>query len=153
VPTVILDVPHVWTGWARKTLLGADEIVLTVEPDLANLRNAKSLVDLLRAARPNDEPPRLVINKVGMAKRPEIKVDEFAAALNLKPLALIPFDAHLFGTAANNGQMIAETDAKSPIAESFDLIARTVTGRAEVRRSRRGLLSPLLARFGGKKTA
>ena len=153
VPTVVLDVPHLWTGWARKTLLGADEIVVTVEPDLANLRNAKSLVDLLRAARPNDEPPRLVINKVGMAKRPEIKVDEFAAALNLKPLALIPFDAHLFGTAANNGQMIAETDAKSPIAESFDLIARTVTGRAEVRRSKRGLLSPLLARFGGKKTA
>jgi pilus assembly protein CpaE len=153
VPTVVLDVPHLWTGWARKTLLGADEIVITVEPDLANLRNAKSLVDLLRAARPNDEPPRLVINKVGMAKRPEIKVDEFAAALNLKPLALIPFDAHLFGTAANNGQMIAETDAKSPIAESFDLIARTVTGRAEVRRSKRGLFSPLLARFGGKKTA
>jgi pilus assembly protein CpaE len=117
------------------------------------LRNAKSLVDLLRTARPNDELPRLVINKVGMAKRPEIKVEEFAAALNLKPLALIAFDANLFGTAANNGQMIAETDAKSPVAESFDLIARTVTGRAEVRRSKRGLFSPLLARLGGKKTA
>jgi pilus assembly protein CpaE len=153
VPTVVLDVPHVWTAWARKTLLAADEIVLTVEPDLANLRNAKSLVDLLRTARPNDELPRLVINRVGMAKRPEIKVEEFAAALNLKPLALIAFDANLFGTAANNGQMIAETDAKSPVAESFDLIARTVTGRAEVRRSKRGLFSPLLARLGGKKTA
>jgi pilus assembly protein CpaE len=142
-----------WTGWAKKTLLGADEIVVTVEPDLANLRNAKSLIDLLRAARPNDQLPRLVVNKVGMAKRPEIKVDEFAAAVNLTPLALIPFDSHLFGTAANNGQMIAETDAKSPIAESFDLIARTITGRAEARGSKRGLLSPLLARFGGKKTA
>jgi pilus assembly protein CpaE len=153
VPTVVLDIPHVWTAWAKKTLLAADEIVITVEPDLANLRNTKSLVDLLRGARPNDKMPRLVMNKVGMARRPEIKADEFASAVNLKPLALLPFDAHLFGTAANNGQMIAETDAKSPIAESFDVIARTMTGRAEVRRSRRGLLSPLLARFGGKKTA
>jgi pilus assembly protein CpaE len=153
VPVVILDLPHVWTSWVRKTLFAADEIVLTVEPDLANLRNAKSLVDLLRAARPNDKLPRLVMNKVGMARRPEIKADEFAGAVNLKPMALIPFDALLFGTAANNGQMIAETDAKSPIAGSFDVIARTVTGRAEVRRSKRGLLSPLLARFGGKKTA
>jgi pilus assembly protein CpaE len=66
---------------------------------------------------------------------------------------LIPFDAQLFGNAANNGQMIAEADARNPVAGLFDVIARTVTGRTEVRRSKRGLLSPLLARFGGKKTA
>src|SRR5205814_5625134 len=47
----------------------ADEVVITVEPDLANLRNAKNLVDLLRQARKNDAPPRLVVNKTGIAKR------------------------------------------------------------------------------------
>ena len=153
VPAVILDLPHVWTAWMRKTLLAADEIVLTVEPDLANLRNAKNLADLLRQARKNDSPPRLIINKSGIAKRPEIKADDFAAALNLTPLAVIPFDAQLFGTAANNGQMIAETDPKSPIAESFDLIARVVTGRQEVKRQKKSSLGPLLARLRGKKTA
>ena len=153
VPTVVLDVPHIWTAWARKTLIAADEIVLTVEPDLANLRNAKGLVDLLRAARPNDRLPRLVVNKHNLARRPEINVDEFAAAVNLKPAAVIPFDAHLFGTAANNGQMIAETSAKSPIAETFDAIARAVTRRDEVRRPSKSLFGPLFARFGGKKSA
>ena len=49
--------------------------------------------------------------------------------------------------------MIAETDAKSPIAESFDLIARAVTGRAEVKRQKRGGFAPLLARLRGKKSA
>jgi pilus assembly protein CpaE len=49
--------------------------------------------------------------------------------------------------------MIAETDPKSPIAESFDLIARMVTGRAEVRRPKRSALAPLIARFAGKKSA
>lgn len=153
VPTVILDVPHAWTGWVKKTLIGADEIVLTVEPDLANLRNAKSLIDLLRGARANDRLPHLVINKAGLAKRPEIKIDDFAAAVNLKPRAVIPFDAHLFGTAANNGQMVAETDAKSPISEIFDSIARTVTGRTEVRRPKRGGLASLFSRSGAKKSA
>jgi pilus assembly protein CpaE len=152
VPTVILDLPHTWSAWVKKTLLSADEIVITAEPDLANLRNAKNMVDLLRAARPNDQPPRLILNKVGLAKRPEIKVDDFAAALNLKPLLVVPFDANLFGTAANNGQMIAETDAKSPIAGMFDLLARTVTGRSEARRPKRGALSPLFARFRGNKS-
>lgn len=153
VPIVVLDVPHAWNAWVRKTLLTADEIVITAEPDLANLRNAKNMVDLLRAARPNDQPPRLVMNKVGLAKRPEIKIDDFAAAVGIKPIVVIPFDAHLFGTAANNGQMIAETEAKSPIAESFDVVARTVTGRSEARRQKRSALAPLFARFRGKQSA
>jgi pilus assembly protein CpaE len=151
VPTVILDLPHAWNAWIRKTLLAADEIVLTVEPDLANLRNAKNMVDLLKAARSNDHPPRLVVNKSGLAKRPEIKTDDFATALGITPLAVIPFDAQLFGTAANNGQMIAEADAKSPVAETFDMIARTITGRAEAKRAKRGGGMPFLERFMGKK--
>ena len=151
VPAVILDMPHTWNAWVKKTLLAADEIVLVAEPDLANLRNAKNLIDLLKTGRSNDQPPRLVINKQGLAKRPEIKVDDFAAAIGLQPIAVIPFDSQLFGTAANNGQMIAETDAKSPVADSFDLIARTVTGRAEAKRQKRGGgLAPLLARLRGK---
>ena len=103
--------------------------------------------------RTTDAPPRLIINKSGLAKRPEIKVDDFAAALDLTPTAVIPFDAQLFGNAANNGQMIAEADPKSPIAGMFELIARTVTGRAEPRRQKRSALAPLLARFRGKKSA
>jgi pilus assembly protein CpaE len=153
VPAVVLDLPHVWTNWLRKTLLAADEIVLTVEPDLANLRNAKNLVDLMRQARTNDAPVRLVINKSGIAKRPEIKVDDFAAALDLKPVAVIPFDAQLFGTAANNGQMIAETDAKSPIADMFSQIARTTTGRTEPKGHKRGAFDKLLGGLRGKKSA
>ncbi len=153
VPGVILDLPHSWTGWMRRTLLAADEIVLTVEPDLANLRNAKNLVDLLRNNRTTDAPPRLIINKAGMAKRPEIKVEDFASALELPPTAVIPFDAPLFGNAANNGLMIAEADPKSPTAGMFELVARTVTGRAEPRRQKRSALGPLIAKFRGKKNA
>ena len=153
VPGVILDLPHHWTAWLRKTLLAADEIVITVEPDLANLRNAKNLVDLLRGVRTTDAPPRIIVNKAGLAKRPEIKIEDFSAALELTPTVVIPFDAQLFGNAANNGLMIAEADPKSQVAAMFELVARTVTGRAEPRRQKRGALAPLLARFRGKKSA
>ncbi|EFG9941101.1 AAA family ATPase, partial [Escherichia coli] len=46
-PMVVLDVPHAWNGWTRKTLMNADEVVITATPDLANLRNTKNLVDML----------------------------------------------------------------------------------------------------------
>ena len=69
-PWVILDVPHGWTAWTRRTLVGADEVVIVAEPDLANLRNAKNIIDNIRNARPHDHPPRLVLNNVGLPKRP-----------------------------------------------------------------------------------
>ena len=155
VPTVVLDIPHLWTAWVRKTLIAADEVVITAIPDLANLRNAKSIVDLLKQARPNDTPPKLILNQVGVPKRPEIKPDDFAAALQITPIASIPFEPLLFGTAANNGQMIAEASAKTVVSDAFTDIAQVVTGRKELKKTRkRGLsLSPLFKKFKGKPKA
>lgn len=133
VPFIVLDVPHGWTGWTRRALVAADEIVIVASPDLANLRNAKNIIDLTRAQRPHDAPPRLVLNQVGMPKRPEIKTAEFAKALDIEPAAVIAFEPQLFGTASNNGQMIAEISASHKINEQFLDIARTVTGRSEAR--------------------
>ena len=96
-PCVILDIPHMWTAWARRMLISADEVVIVAGPDLANLRNTKSMVDTLRVARPNDSKPRLVMNGIGVLKRPEISVNEFGKAVDLEPIAAIPYDAKLFG--------------------------------------------------------
>jgi pilus assembly protein CpaE len=151
VPTVVLDLPHQWTGWVRRTLALADEVVVTVTPDLASLRNAKNLVDQLKTLRPNDALARYVVNQVGVPKRPEIKPDDFAKAFGYEPTAVIPFDPALFGTAANNGQMIAETSPKSPVTEMFRTIALTVSGRAEVQKVKKSALAPLLSKLQLRK--
>jgi pilus assembly protein CpaE len=153
VPVILLDVPHVWNAWNRRMLIGADEVVIVAAPDLGNLRNAKNLVDLLRGSRPNDAPPRLVMNMVEMPKRPEISIADFGKAIELAPVATIPFDPKLFGTAANNGQMIAEVDASHKISETFSELARMVTGRSELKKSKRNLLEPLLAKLARKKAS
>jgi pilus assembly protein CpaE len=108
VPCIVLDVPHQWTAWTKHVLVAADNILIVAEPDLANLRNGKNLLDLLRAARPNDQRPSYCLNQVGVPKRPEIKAADFSKAIGDEPVAVIPFDPQVFGTAANNGQMIAE---------------------------------------------
>jgi pilus assembly protein CpaE len=147
VPCVILDVPHQWTGWTRRALVGADDLLIVAAPDLANLRNAKNLIDLLRVARPNDNRPYYCLNQLGVPKRPEIKPADFAKALDDEPLAAIPFDPQLFGTAANNGQMIAEISASHRNAELFRHLAQILTGRTEVKKARSGLLTPLIEKF------
>ena len=147
-PCVILDIPHGWTAWMRRVIVGADEIVLVAAPDLANLRNAKSLLDTIRAARPNDANPKLILNFVGVPKRPEIAASDFAKAVDLDPMGLIGFEPKLFGTAANNGQMIAEVEPASKINETILELARAVTGRAEIRKARKNLLEPFKLKLG-----
>jgi len=128
-PFVVLDLPHLWSGWMRRTLIAADEVVVVATPDLASLRNAKNMIDLIRQGRPNDAPPRLVLNQVGVPGRPEIPAKEFGSALGVHPSLVIPFDPKVFGAAANNGQMILDAGAKSKAADAFQMLAQIVSRR------------------------
>jgi len=128
-PLAILDVPHLWTEWARKVLSEADDVVVVAAPDLTNLRNAKNLMDTLANLRPNDAAPKLILNQVGVPRRPEISIADFCEPLECEPVAIIPFDAQLFGSALNSGRMISETDPKAPVSEIFSQLAHILTGR------------------------
>jgi pilus assembly protein CpaE len=150
-PVTILDVPKGWNGWIKRVLLSADDVVIAAEPDLANLRNAKNLLDQLRVARPNDRAPRLVLNKVGVLKRPEIAPADFGKNVDCAPMAVIPFEPKLFGSAANNGRMILEEEGGAPFAQHFDEIARELVGRPAPRKQKKGVLDPLLSRLSRKK--
>ena len=152
-PCIIVDVPHMWTAWSRRVLVGADDVIVVAAPDLANLRNTKSMIDLLRTARPNDQKPKLIMNGVGLLKRPEIETKDFAKAVDIDPCAVIPFDAKLFGTAANNGQMIGEVDPASKIAASLADVGRLVTGRSAARVQRKNPLDPFISRFTRRKAS
>jgi pilus assembly protein CpaE len=147
VPFVAVDLPHTWAPWTKRLLLQADEIVITAVPDLANLRNAKNLVDLLKTARKNDTAPHLVLNMANMQKRPEITPKEFESALDLKTLAVIDFDAENFGQAANNGQMVEEFSAKAKATQNFRDIAMALAHRKEVRVEKKSALAPLLEKL------
>jgi len=128
-PVVILDIPHTWNAWVRQTIATIDEVIIVAEPDLANLRNAKNLSDTIKTLRPSESEPLLVLNKVGVPRRPEIPAIEFATSVECKLLGQIAFDAQTFGTAANNGQMIAEVAANHRANEMYRLIGMHVTGR------------------------
>lgn len=145
-PFVVLDLPHVWTAWKRKILLSSDDLVIVATPDLASLRNAKNMIDLVRRARPNDAPPRLVLNQVGVPGRPEIPVKDFGEALGLTPSLALPFDPKLFGLAANNGQMLSEVNPKARATEGIDNLAQQIARRDPPPPQKSSLFSGLFKR-------
>jgi pilus assembly protein CpaE len=136
VPFVVLDIPHVWQPWVRQTLADSDDVVIVATPDLSCLRNAKNLVDLLRGVRRNDAPPKVVLNMVGVPKRPEIPVKDFGEALGVTPSLVLPFDPQLFAQAANNGQMLSEVAPQSKTVEGIEHLSAQIAGRSIAPRNR-----------------
>jgi pilus assembly protein CpaE len=153
VPFTILDMPHQWLTWSRNVLKNADEVIVVATPELASLRNAKSMVASLQKLRPHDPPPKLVLNQVGIPKRPEIKLQDFAKAVELESFSCISFNPHLFGTAANKGQMLGEVSQKADAVKAIADMAIKLAGRSDPKKkgfsgSRK---SSLLARILGKR--
>ncbi len=145
VPFVVLDLPHTWSKWVKQTILNADDVVIVATPDLASLRNTKNMIDLVRAARPNDAPPQVVLNQVGVVNRPEIPVKDFAEALGVEPALVLPYDPKLFGVAANNGNMLYEINAKSKAAEGILHLASALTKREVSEGATKGSKSSLFS--------
>ena len=152
VPFVAVDLPHGWSAWTKRVLLQADEVIITATPDLANLRNAKNIIDLLKQSRKNDGKPHLVLNMTNVAKRQEITAKEFEQALDLKPISIIEYDSETFSQASNNGQMIEEMNAKAKATENFREIAMKMTRRKDVKHDKAppsalAVLAPLLEKL------
>ncbi|HET9230823.1 MAG TPA: cellulose synthase operon protein YhjQ/BcsQ, partial [Vitreimonas sp.] len=132
---VVLDLPHLWEPWVKQALLGADEIVLVSCPDIASLRNTDNIAKRLKDERDGD--PTVVLSMVGVPKRPEVPIKEFAEALGIQPSCTFVFEPNIFCAAALTGQMIGEVAPDSKAAAQLDQLATLLTGRDPVDALRR----------------
>ena len=129
-PTVAVDVPHVWCSWSKRLLTTADEIIITATPDLAAFRNTKQLIDLISSARPNDVPPKLIINQFDPKLSP-VRPEQFAEHVGIEPTQVFVTEPQIFNAAATNAAPIVEVSPKSKSATSFLELAALLIGREE----------------------
>ncbi|MGE0408824.1 MAG: AAA family ATPase [Amphiplicatus sp.] len=130
-PTIIIDLPHIWTSWSKRMLQTADEIVITAAPDLASFRNTKNLVDIISGARPNDSAPLLVLNQFD-PKISSVQAEQYVEHVGLKPALVIGWEPQLFHAAATNAAPIMEVGAKSKTAQGLRDLAARILGRNDV---------------------
>lgn len=127
-PFVILDLPPTLCPLTRKAMHLADEVIVTATPDLACLRNVRSIMDMLSTMRIGDTKPHLVLNQINQPKRPEIKPADFTKALHIDEPVLLNFDAAKFGAADNNGTLVAQHRRNRVQRNTFEKLAYTLTG-------------------------
>ncbi|MGH6718799.1 MAG: AAA family ATPase [Alphaproteobacteria bacterium] len=152
-PFIVVDVPHIWQPWSRELLVESDEAVVTATLDLASMRDAKSLVDTLNKRRGPESPVRVVVNHSGAFRKTEVPVKEFQEATGGVPALVLPHDPSLFGTAANNGQMIGEVNAKHKVCEQMREFAVALSGRSAAQARKPAKKRSMLALSGLKLKA
>ncbi len=149
---VVLDFPHQWSPWLEDLLILSDEVALVAILDLANLRDAKYLLDLLRVKRGENRDPRLIINKSDMVKRSRLTLQDVAKALPVKPSVTIPFDPLAFVEAINEGKTLTEKAKTHKAATAMHLLAADLAG-LKIQPMRRSFALPSLLKRQSVKSA
>jgi len=140
-PFVVLDLPSRWNNWVSEALIMADESVVVATPDLVSLRDVQNWLRHLNEKRGEERRARVVLNKVGRAKKTELSEKDFEGATEDPVFGSIPHDPVVFDTASNNGQPLGQVNAKSKPALAFVELGRKLSGRQVApRRKKKGLL-------------
>ena len=114
-------------------MTGADEAVLVVAPDIANIRDARNLLDFLTGKRGESRATRLIINKSDLAKRTKLLPKDISNTLGVQPIANIPFDPVVFIEASNDGKMVGERFKSHKLVGTFTDLAMKLGARGSVK--------------------
>ena len=145
-PFVVLDLPSRWNDWVSHALIMADETVIVATPDLVSMRDVQSWLRHLNEKRGEERSARIVLNKVGRARKTELSERDFEGATDGPVFASVPHDPAVFDTASNNGQPLGQVNAKSKPAVAFVELGRKLSGRQVAARKKKKGLFHFLAR-------
>ena len=98
-----------------------------------------------------DTPIKEVLTLLKESHYP-IPAKDFAETLGAQPSLSIPFEPHLFGSAANNAQMLMQASPKSAVSEGIRLLAEILTGRKAQPDTNKSVL-PFMSFMKGRKQA
>jgi pilus assembly protein CpaE len=136
----VYDLPSgAMTSAVFQTLLTADEIFITVTPNVIGVRNATKLFAKLEDLRPNDPPPHLIINQKGVPDRSEIDLKTVAATIGRQPNFIINYDGELFERSLAEGADLETVDAGAQPVAVIKQCAAFITGKNTVQKANSGL--------------
>ena len=147
---VVVDLPHSWTSMNAEILALADSVTLIATPDLAGLRNTRTLLNMAKSLRPNDPLPMLVLNQHPTRGKGFITGQEFTTTLSCPVVAEIPKDPDALFAAQLAGKVLLEHAPKSAVSAQI----RKLTAKAAINNTtgvteatpKKGVLSRLLGR-------
>ncbi len=124
---VLIDSPAGIEQGFRNAIVGADEIIIVANPEMASVRDADRIIGLVEAA--GKPEPRLILNRLraDMVRRGDMMdVADVLEVLSIDLLGIIPEDESII-IATNNGEP-AVYEKRSRAGQSFLNAAQRILG-------------------------
>ncbi len=124
---IIIDSPAGIEQGFRNAIVGADEIIIVANPEMASVRDADRIIGLVEAA--GKAEPRLILNRLRaeMVKRGDMMdVADVLEVLGIDLLGIVPED-ELIIVATNRGEPIVY-DKRSRAGRAFINAAQRIMG-------------------------
>ncbi len=124
---VLIDSPAGIEQGFRNAIVGADEIIIVANPEMASVRDADRIIGLVEAA--GKPEPRLILNRLRaeMVRRGDMMdVADVLEVLSIDLLGIIPEDESII-IATNNGEP-AVYEKRSRAGQSFLNAAQRILG-------------------------
>lgn len=124
---VLIDSPAGIEQGFRNAIVGADEIIIVANPEMASVRDADRIIGLVEAA--GKPEPRLILNRLRaeMVRRGDMMdVADVLEVLSIDLLGIIPEDESII-VATNNGEP-AVYEKRSRAGQSFLNAAQRILG-------------------------
>ena len=124
---VVIDSPAGIEQGFRNAIVGADEIIIVANPEMASVRDADRIIGLVEAA--GKPEPRLILNRLRseMVKRGDMMdVADVLEVLGIDLLGIVPEDEMII-VATNKGEPIV-FDKRSRAGRSFLNAAQRIMG-------------------------
>jgi len=124
---VVIDSPAGIEQGFRNAIVGADEIIIVANPEMASVRDADRIIGLVEAA--GKPEPRLILNRLRseMVKRGDMMdVADVLEVLGIDLLGIVPEDEMII-VATNKGEPVVY-DKRSRAGRSFLNAAQRIMG-------------------------
>jgi septum site-determining protein MinD len=124
---VLIDSPAGIEQGFRNAIVGADEIVIVANPEMASVRDADRIIGLVEAA--GKPEPRLILNRLrsDMVKRGDMMdVTDVLEVLGIDLLGIVPEDENII-VATNKGEPVVY-DKRSRAGQAYLNAAQRIMG-------------------------
>ncbi len=124
---VVIDSPAGIEQGFRNAIVGADEIIIVVNPEMASVRDADRIIGLVEAA--GKPEPRLIVNRLRpemVRRRDMMDVTDVLEVLGVDLLGIIPEDEQII-VATNKGEPVVY-DKRSRSGRAFVNAAHRIMG-------------------------
>jgi pilus assembly protein CpaE len=129
---VILDIPHIWTGWTAASLTYSDHVIMVAQLWLRSLTHASRLLATWQTIGLSSDSISVVINRSGAKFKEAITVQDFERISHHKIEGYLSNDIKAVVSAETHGKTLFEMGGNTILQQQVRQFTQSVMARRGV---------------------